>query len=88
MANAGTGYGNTGGYGYGAYKGQDPNTSIIGKSLSFLIEQYSKSYINTSTSSFATTPSVEQTISLITVPSGQISALKLIDQFDKGYING
>jgi len=76
-------YGATGGYGQQAYKGECPSTI---KAIDFLIEQYKTNYINTSTSYFVKKVDSTEGIDLITI--GEISALGLIEQFNKGYING
>ena len=77
------GYGSTAPYGQQVYKGE---CEFVVKAVDFLIQQYANSYINSSTSSFIKTIASTTTDDNITV--GEISALGLIQQFDKGYFNG
>lgn len=76
------GYGNTGAYGTLNYKGEPPKI----KAVNFLIEQYKKSYINSSTSNMVKVVKESKPLKIITL--GGVSALGLIEQYEKGYING
>lgn len=79
------GYGNTGVYGSLLYKGQSIQVQVT----DFLIEQYRKSYINKSDSVVPTYyPSTTNTVVTMEIVDSVVQPMLLIEQYQKGYING